>query len=228
MELASYIDHTLLSATATRGQIESHCREAVEHGFFSVCVLPRWVSLAADIVHGTGVKVDAVVGFPFGAEVTKIKAVQTREMVMAGADEIDMVADLAAVIDGDKKYLYDDMKAVLDVCRSVRPAVTLKVIIESAALTDEQTVFACETASEVGVDFVKTSTGLNPAGGASIEAVKLMCQSAVNCKVKAAGGIRTAGEAIAMIEAGASRIGTSAGVAMVEEHRRDTGEVSEQ
>ncbi len=228
MELSSYIDHTLLSATATREDIERHCAEAIEHKFCSVCVLPRWVSLAADIVHGSGVKVDAVVGFPFGAEVTKIKAAQAKEMVMAGADEIDMVADLAAVIDGDKQYLYNDMKAVLDVCRSVRPAVTMKVIIESAALTDEQIVFVCETASEVGADFVKTSTGLNPAGGASIEAVKLMAQSAAGCKVKAAGGIRTAAEAIAMIEAGASRIGASAGIAIVEEHKRDLGEASEQ
>ena len=213
---------------ATREDIEKHCREAIEYGFCSVCVLPRWVAFAADIVHGSGVKVDAVVGFPFGAEVTKIKAVQAREMIMAGADEIDMVADLASVIDGDKKYLYNDMKAVLDVCKSVRPAVTLKVIIESAALTDEQIKFVCETASEVGVDFVKTSTGLNPAGGASVQAVSLIKQSAAGCEVKAAGGIRTAAEAIAMIEAGASRIGTSAGVAIVEEHKRGSGEVSEQ
>ncbi|MCK5174528.1 MAG: deoxyribose-phosphate aldolase, partial [Planctomycetes bacterium] len=181
-----------------------------------------------DIVHGSGVKVDAVVGFPFGAEVTKIKAGQAREMVTAGADEIDMVADLAAVIDGDKQYLYNDMKAVLDVCRSVRPAVTMKVIIESAALTDEQIVFVCETASEVGADFVKTSTGLNAAGGASTEAVTLMKQNAAGCEVKAAGGVRTAAEAIAMIEAGTTRLGTSAGIAIIEEHKRDLGEVSEQ
>ena len=228
LELSSYIDHTLLSPTATREQIEKHCGEAIEYKFCSVCVQPRWVSLAADIVHGSGVKVDAVVGFPFGAEVAKIKAVQAKEMVMAGADEIDMVADLAAIIEADEKYLYNDIKTVADVCKSVRPALTLKVIIESAALTDEQTVFACKTASEAGADFVKTSTGYHASGGANIGNVMLMAKSAPTCKVKAAGGIRTAREAIAMIEAGASRIGTSEGVAIIEEHRRDPGEASEQ
>ena len=215
-QLAGFIDHTLLGATIIRSDIEKHCEEAIKYGFCTVCVLPRWIPLAAQIVHGTNIKVDGVAGFPFGADSTKIKAAQAKEVIFAGADEVDMVADLASVIQGDRKYLANDIKAVLKVCRSVRPAVTLKVIIESAALTDEQKQFVCQIAQEVGVDFIKTSTGLNPAGGAKVEDVKLMAQAAPNCKIKAAGGIRTAQEAIDMIKAGASRIGTSASVAIIE------------
>lgn len=215
-ELAGYIDHTILKSTAVRGDIEKLCAEAVEHGFYCVCVQPRWVSVAADILSGTPVKIDSIAGFPFGAEMPKIKAIQAKEVIMAGADEVDMVADLAAIIEGDRNYLVADMQSVLKVCRSFNPDVVLKVIIEAAALTPEQIVFACETAQAVGVDFVKTSTGFNPAGGARVEDVALMVQSAPSCKVKASGGIRTSQEALAMIEAGASRVGTSASVAIVE------------
>ena len=151
---------------------------------------------------------------------TKIKAAQAKDAIYAGADEIDMVADLAAIIEADDRYLYAQLKAVLRVCRSMRPAVTFKVIIESAALTDEQKVFACRTADKVGVDFVKTSTGLHKAGGASVEDIRLMRQAAPSCKVKAAGGIRTAEQAVAMLEAGAVRIGTSAGIAILKEMDR--------
>lgn len=215
-ELAGLIDHTLLSATATRSDIVRHCEEAIEYGFCSVCVLPRWTSLAADTAHDTGVKVDGVAGFPFGADTTKTKAADAREVIMAGADEVDMVADLASVIDGDRRYLLRDLRAVVEVCRSVRPAVTLKVIIESAALTDEQIVFVCRACQEVGVDFIKTSTGLHPAGGARVADVRLMAQSAPNCRIKAAGGIGSAAEALAMIEAGASRIGASKSIQIVD------------
>lgn len=218
-ELASSIDHTLLSATAIKADIERLCEEAIQHGFHSVCVLPRWTSLAADILHGTGVKVDGVAGFPFGTDSAKIKAADAREVIVAGADEVDMVADLASIIEGDRGYLIEDIQSVLKVCRSVRPAVTLKVIIESAALTDEQIVFACDVCQQVGVNFIKTSTGLNPAGGASVEAVTLMAKSAPKCRIKAAGGIRTAQQAFDMIQAGASRIGTSASVKIIEEFR---------
>jgi len=216
-ELALYIDHTLLSATVVRADIERHCAEAVKYGFCSVCVLPRWVSFAADILHGTGVKVDGVAGFPFGTDSAKIKAADAKEVIMAGADEVDMVADLASVIEGNRKYLTNDLKAVLKACRSMRPRILLKVIIESAALSDEQIIFACNVAQEVGVDFIKTSTGLNPAGGANMEDIKLMVKSAPMCKIKAAGGIKTATEALDMIAAGASRIGTSASVQIIEE-----------
>ena len=215
-ELAALIDHTLLSATATRADIEQHCRQAVEYGFHSVCVLGRWISLAADILHQTPVKVDAVAGFPFGADTTETKTADAREMIMAGADEIDMVADLAAIIEGDRARLFAELTAALRICREMRPAVTLKVIIESAALTDEQKIFACQVAQDAGVDFLKTSTGLNPAGGAAIEDVRLMAQTAPKCRIKAAGGIRTTDQALEMIAAGASRIGASASIQIVE------------
>ena len=223
MDLASYIDHTLLSTEATKEQIINHCTEAIENGFHSVCVRPEWTPLAADIVYGTNVKVDAVVGFPLGTETPEAKAAQAKEMIFAGADEVDMVADPAAIAEGDREALVKDLKSVLDVCHSVRPAVILKVIIESASLTDEQIVFACETAHQVGVDFVKTSTGLHAAGGASAKDVRLMVESAPACKIKAAGGIRTAEQAAEMIAAGASRIGTSASIQIVKEYDKAFG-----
>ena len=218
-ELAKYIDHTFLSATATEPDVRQICDEAVKYGFWSVCVLPRWIPLAADILHGKGVKVDGVAGFPFGSDSTKIKAAQAEDVIMAGADEVDMVADLASIVEGNRKYFTGELKAVLKVCRSMRPVVTMKVIIESAALTRQQKIFACQVAQDVGVDFIKTSTGLNPAGGATVEDVKLMVETAPKCKIKAAGGIRTAQQALDMIAAGASRIGASASVQIIEEFR---------
>jgi len=218
-ELAGYIDHTLLKATATSEQIKQLCNEAREYGFCAVSVNPRWVALAADQLHGSKVKVGGVVSLPLGADSTKIKVAQAREAIFAGADEIDMVADLAAIIEGDSKYLTRQLQSVLEVCRSMRPAVLLKVIIESAALTREQKIFACEVAEKCGVDFIKTSTGMNPAGGATVEDVKLMKETAPNCKIKAAGGIRTAKQAIEFLEAGAERLGTSSGVQMINEFR---------
>jgi deoxyribose-phosphate aldolase len=216
-QLAGFIDHTLLKAEVTSEDINRLCDEAVEFGFYTVCVNPRWVSLAAEKLENTKVRVCSVAGFPLGAEMTKIKALQAKELIFAGADEVDMVADMAAVIEGDKRYLENDFRSVLKVCHSVRPSVMLKVIIESAALNDEQIKFICQIADHCGVDFVKTSTGLHPAGGAAIEDVKLMQQYAPHCQIKAAGGIRTAQQAISFIEAGATRIGTSAGPAIIKE-----------
>lgn len=218
-ELAGHIDHTVLKATATSEQIKQLCKEAKEYGFCAVSVNPRWVSLAADQLHGSKVKVGGVVSLPLGADSTKIKVAQARGVIFAGADEVDMVADLAAIIEGDSKYLTRQLQSVLEVCRSMRPPVLLKVIIESAALTREQKIFACEIADKCGVDFVKTSTGMNPAGGATIEDIKLMKEAAPDCKIKAAGGIRTAKQAIEFIEAGAERIGTSSGVHIIDELR---------
>ncbi|MHC4156912.1 MAG: deoxyribose-phosphate aldolase [Planctomycetota bacterium] len=216
-QLAGFIDHTLLTATTTSEQIEQLCREAKEYGFCAVSVNPRWVALAADEVQGSRVKVDALVSLPLGADSTKIKVAQTKGAIFEGADEIDMVADLAAIIEADSPYLSAQLEAVLKVCRSMRPPVLLKVIIESAALSDEQKVFACELADKCGVDFVKTSTGMNPAGGATVEDVRLMKESAPNCRVKAAGGIRSLKHVLDMLEAGAERIGTSCGVQIVNE-----------
>ena len=218
-ELAGCIEHTLLKATATEKEIKELCEQAVSYGFHSVCVNPRWVALAADQLHGSKVKVGGVVSLPLGADSTKIKVAQAKEAIFAGADEVDMVADLAAIIEGDSKYLTRQLQSVLEVCRSMRPAVLLKVIIESAALTREQKIFACEIAEKCGVDFIKTSTGMNPAGGATVEDVKLMKETAPNCKIKAAGGIRTAKQAIEFLEAGAERLGTSSGVQMINEFR---------
>ena len=215
-DVARRIDHTLLKATATREEILRLCDEAVTHGFHAVCFNSRWVSVAADRLQGTAVAVCTVVSFPLGADTTKVKVAQTQDAIYAGADEIDVVADLAAIIEGDAKYLLHQLMSVMKACRTMRPPVLLKVIIESAALTTEQKVFACEIAQQAGVDFLKTSTGFHPAGGATVEDVALMKQAAPRCRIKASGGIKTAEQAIAMLNAGADRIGTSAGVAIVE------------
>jgi deoxyribose-phosphate aldolase len=215
-DLAKFIDHSLLSPTATEAQIRVHCQEAVKYGFYSVCIQPRWVDLSADILHGSPIKVCTVAGFPLGANLARIKAFEADLAIASGADEIDMVADLTSIIAGDEKYLYNDIRTVLKVCQSVRPFVILKVIIESAALTDEQIVFACRTIEQAGADFIKTSTGLHPAGGAKLEHVRLIAQSAPKCKIKAAGGVRTTADTLAMIEAGASRIGATKSVEIME------------
>jgi deoxyribose-phosphate aldolase len=216
-QLAPLIDHTLLSATTTSEQIRQLCAQAKEYGFCAVSVNPRWTAFAAEQLHGSRVKVGAVVSLPLGADTTKIKVASARQAVFDGADEIDMVADLAAIVEGDAAYLADQLKSVLKVCRAMRPAVTLKVIIESAALMREQKIFACKIANDCRVDFVKTSTGLNPAGGATAADVRLIKEYAPKCRVKAAGGIRTAKQAAEMIEAGAERIGTSAGIQIINE-----------
>ena len=220
-QLAGVIDHTLLEAAATEEQIKQLCREAKSYGFHTVCVNGRWVALAAEQLAGSKVAVGGVVSLPLGADSTKIKVAQAKEAIFAGADEIDMVADLAAIIAGDSKYLQSQIQAVLGVCRSMRPAVVLKVIIESAALSREQKIFACQIADRCRVDFIKTSTGLHPAGGATIEDIMLMKETAPNCKIKAAGGIKTAKQALEMLEAGAQRIGTSSGVQIINELRAE-------
>jgi len=216
-ELAGVIDHTLLKPEATSEQVRRLCDEAKQYGFHTVCTNPRWIPLVADLVHGTQVAVDGVVSLPLGADFTRVKIIQAKEAIFAGADEIDMVADIAAIIEGDEKYLARQLEAVLRVCNSMRPKVLLKVIIEAAALTREQKMFACQIADKVGVDFVKTSTGMHRAGGATVEDVKLMKEYAPHCRVKAAGGIRTAEQALAMLEAGADRIGTSSSVQIIEQ-----------
>ncbi len=217
--LACAIDHTLLSATATEEDVKRLCDEAKEYGFGSVCVNPRWVGLAADELAGSGVKVGSVVSLPLGADSTKMKAAAAHDVVVNGADEVDMVADIGAIIEGNSKYLMAQISAVSKVCRSMNKGVVFKVIIEAAALSWEQKLFACKVVSKCGVDFIKTSTGMHEAGGATKEDVKLMKEEADGCKVKAAGGIGTAKQAIEMLEAGAERIGTSSGVAIIEQFR---------
>ena len=218
-ELAGLIDHTLLEASVSESQIKELCAEAVDYGFYSVCVSPRWVSLAAEQLEGTGVKVGSVVSFPLGADTTKIKAAQAHDGIFNGADEIDMVADLTAIIDGNERYLFGQLQAVKRVCDAMRPKVVLKVIIESAALNDDAKLFVCEIAQRVKVDFIKTSTGLHSAGGAKAKDVRLIKEAAPDCRVKAAGGIRTLEQALEMLEAGADRIGTSSGVVIINQLR---------
>ncbi|MCJ7674546.1 MAG: deoxyribose-phosphate aldolase [Sedimentisphaerales bacterium] len=216
-ELAGCIDHTLIDATATKEQIRQLCQEAVDFGFHTVCVNPRWAPLVVEQLHNTRVKVGSVVSLPLGADSTKVKVAQAKDVIFAGADEIDMMADLAAIIEGDSRYLSNQVQAVLRICRSMRPPVVLKVIIESAALTQQQKVFACQILDACRVDFIKTSTGLHPAGGATVEDIKLLREAAPSCKIKAAGGIRTAKQTIEMLQAGAERIGTSSGVQIINE-----------
>jgi deoxyribose-phosphate aldolase len=218
-ELAAVIDHTLLAATAVEDDIARLCEEAKEWGFASVCVNPRWVNLAADALEGTRVNVCSVISFPFGADTTKMKAGAAEDAIFDGADEIDMVADLAAIRAGDYNYLAHELKEVLAVCREMHPAATLKVILETAALEDEQKRRACRTCAAVGVDFIKTSTGFHSAGGATIADVRLMKQEGAPCKVKASGGIRTWSGAMAMLDAGADRLGCSASVAILSEFK---------
>lgn len=218
-QLADCIDHTLLSATATSEQIRQLCEEAKRWGFYAVCVNPRWVDLAADELQGSGVRVACAISLPLGADSTKIKVAQAKDAIFAGADEIDMVADLAAIVEEDAKYLSDQLRSVLKVCRSMSPAVLLKVIIESGALDRVQKIFACQIAQQAGVDFIKTSTGMHPAGGATAGDIRLIKETAPGCKIKASGGIKTAKQAFEMLEAGAERIGTSSGVQIMEELR---------
>jgi deoxyribose-phosphate aldolase len=216
-ELAGLIDHTLLKPETTSGQIKRLCDEAIRYGFYAVSINPRWIPVAAGLLHGTNVAVGGVVSLPLGADFTKIKVLQAKEAVFAGADEIDMVADISAIIEGDEKYLARQFEAVRKICHSMRPEVLLKVIIEAAVLTREQKIFVCQIADRVGVDFVKTSTGMHRAGGATVEDVKLMKEYAPQCGIKAAGGIKTAKQALEMLEAGADRIGTSSSVQIIEQ-----------
>lgn len=214
-DLAQTIDHTLLSATATRADIETLCLEARNHGFFSVCLGPRWVALAAGLLVDCPVKISTVIDFPLGFETTRVKTQQAKAAIFEGADEIDLVADLGAIIDQDTRLLAQQFKSLLKVCRHMRPSVTLKIIIESAALTHDQTALVCSVAQQVGVDFLATSTGFHRAGGATVEDIRLLKTQAPSCQIKASGDIHTLDQALTMIEAGATRLGTSASVAII-------------
>ncbi len=214
-ELARYIDHTLLKPEATPEQIKQVCREALQYHFASVCVNPSYVELVARELSGSDVKTCSVVGFPLGATLPEVKAFETRKAIELGAQEIDMVINIGALKSGDEELVGKDIEAVVEVAHE-RDAL-VKVIIEAALLTDEEKVRACLIAKRAGADYVKTSTGFGP-GGATVEDVKLMRATVgPSMGVKAAGGIRTLEKALAMIEAGATRIGASAGVKIVQE-----------
>ncbi len=210
MQLNKYIDHTLLKAEATQSQIEKLCAEAREHDFFSVCVNSYFVKRCVHLLQGSNVKVCTVVGFPLGASTMETKRFEAMKAVAEGAREIDMVMNISAVKSGDWQYVQDDMASLAQVCH--QQGSILKVILETCLLTDEEKKKACEIAKRAGLDFVKTSTGFST-GGATVEDVKLM-RLIVGDKmgVKASGGIRNAETALKMIEAGATRLGTSASV----------------
>ncbi len=217
-ELAQMIDHTLLKPEATQADIERLCAEARSHAFFSVCVNPTYVRQARALLRGSPVKVCAVVGFPLGAAAPEIKALEARKAIREGANEIDMVINIGALKSGDDALVLRDIRAVVEACRDGRAL--SKVIFENALLTDEEKIRACEMSMRAGASFVKTSTGF-ASGGATAEDVALMAKqvAAKRLGVKAAGGIRTYDDAIRMIRAGATRIGASASVKIVDEAR---------
>ena len=213
MSLNKYIDHTILKANATRAQVEKLCDEAAEHEFASVCVNSCWVPLCAERLAGTGVNVCTVIGFPLGAMSTAGKAAEAAAAVADGADELDMVINVGWLVAGEDDLVRDDIAAVVAAAKGR----CVKVIIETCLLDDEQKVRACGLSVEAGATFVKTSTGFST-GGATVHDVALMAKTvAGHCKVKASGGVHNATEAQAMIDAGADRIGTSSGIAIVSE-----------
>ncbi len=201
------IDHTLLKPDASKDAILKLCEEAKEYGFKSVCVNPGFVSLAKDALKGSEVLVCTVIGFPLGANTTEVKVFETKDALDKGADEIDMVINVSRLKDHDDHYVEEEIRRIKDTCG----AHTLKVIIETCLLTDEEKVRACKLAKAAGADFVKTSTGFST-GGATVHDVKLMRETVgEDMGVKASGGVRSHEDLLAMVEAGANRIGTSSG-----------------
>ena len=211
-ELAGYIDHTLLKPEASREEIGRICDQAAEHSFASVCVNPSYTAFVACRLRGTGVRTCCVIGFPFGTHMPKVKAAETAEAVADGADEVDMVINIGNVKNRDWRAAYEDIRAVVEAAEG---KALVKVIIETALLTDEEKVGICTIARLAGADFVKTSTGYSR-GGATAEDVELMRKTVgAGMGVKASGGIRTFEDAVRMLNAGASRLGCSAGIAIV-------------
>ncbi|WP_424765375.1 deoxyribose-phosphate aldolase [Necropsobacter rosorum] len=209
-DIAKYIDHTALSAEKTEQDIIQLCDEAVEHGFCSVCINSGYIPLAKQKLAGTDVKICTVVGFPLGANLSAVKAFEAREAIKAGANEIDMVINVGWIKSNRWQAVKEDIQAVLDACAGI----TLKVILETCLLTKAEIVQACELCKALQVAFVKTSTGFNK-GGATAEDVALMKRTVGTIGVKASGGIRDTQTALAMIDAGATRIGASAGIAII-------------
>lgn len=211
MNVARFIDHTALKPNTTEDQIRKLCAEAKEHGFASVCVNPTWVKLCSDLLAGTDVKVCTVIGFPLGANLPELKAYEAKLAVEQGAGEVDMVLNVGALKSGNIELVERDIRTV----RNAVPTATLKVIIETCLLTDDEKVVACQLSQKAGADFVKTSTGFST-GGATVEDIRLMRNTVgPDMGVKASGGVKDFAGAQAMIEAGATRLGCSAGVAIM-------------
>ncbi|RZN69955.1 MAG: deoxyribose-phosphate aldolase [Candidatus Methanolliviera hydrocarbonicum] len=214
MKIQDYIDHTLLKPEATKEQVRTLCIEAKEYEFSSVCVNPFYTSLVSKELEGSEVKTCVVIGFPLGATASQVKTFEAETAVRAGAQEVDMVINIGALKDTDYDVVEEDIKAVVD---AVKGKALVKVIIETCLLTDKEKAKACELATKTGAHFVKTSTGFST-GGATLGDVALMRKTVGNkAGVKASGGIRDYKTALAMIEAGATRIGTSSGVKIMEE-----------
>jgi len=214
-DLARYIDHTLLKPEASPAQIAQLCQEASQYRFAAVCVNPANVRQCRQLLQGSTVVVCSVVGFPLGATLSQVKAYETQLVIQDGASEVDMVINIGALKAGDHEFVQRDITAVARICQDNQAL--LKVIIEAALLTDDEKVKACQLAVAAGAGFVKTSTGFGP-GGATVHDVALMRRTVgPNIGVKAAGGIRSYQDALAMINAGATRLGTSAGVRIMQE-----------
>lgn len=211
-ELAQYIDHTALKADTTKEQIITLCEEAKTHHFYSVCVNPTWVKTAAERLKGSDVDVCTVIGFPLGASTSEVKALETEDAINKGATEVDMVINIGALKDKATDYVEEDIRAVVEAAKN---KALVKVIIETSLLTDEEKVTACELAVKAGADYVKTSTGFST-GGATVADIKLMRKTVgPDLGVKASGGVRDRQGALDMIEAGATRIGASSGIQIV-------------
>lgn len=212
--LASLIDHTLLKPESTKEEIISLCKEAKQYMFAAVCVHPYWVRLVAEELRQSDVQVATVIGFPLGATTTFTKVAETRDALANGATEIDMVLNVGALKSGNTTVVLEDIKQVV---QAAAPQAKVKVIIETGLLTDDEKRQACQLAKEAGAHFVKTSTGFGP-GGATVEDIQLMREVVgKDLGIKASGGVRDAKTAQAMIDAGATRIGASAGIAIVTE-----------
>jgi deoxyribose-phosphate aldolase len=213
-ELAKMIDSTNVKATASKSEVEALCKEAVQHKFGCVCVNPFYIKFAALLLKGSNVKLSSTVGFPLGVSLPETKALEAIKALEDGADELDMVINLSALKSGEFDNVRNDIATVVEAKRLSKDVI-VKVIIETAFLSDDEKIVACKLAKEAGADFVKTSSGFF-GRGATVEDVRLMRQTVgKNMGVKAAGGIRTYSDAVAMIEAGANRIGTSTGVAII-------------
>ncbi|MDF2066284.1 deoxyribose-phosphate aldolase [Bacillus sp. Cr_A10] len=211
--IAALIDHTLLKQNATKDQIEKLCEEAKTYTFASVCVNPTWVELSAKLLQDSPVKVCTVIGFPLGASTTEVKAFETKNAIENGAEEIDMVINVGALKDADYDFIQKDIAAVVEAAKG---KAIVKVILETCLLTNEEIVKVSEISKAAGADFVKTSTGFST-GGATVEAVKLMRDTVgQDLGVKASGGVRSLEDLQAMVDAGASRIGASSGVEIMQ------------
>jgi deoxyribose-phosphate aldolase len=215
IELARMIDSTLVSATATREDIAKLCKDAIKYRFYSVMVNPTYVAYASRLVDGTSVRVGSTIGFPFGVTLPEVKAFEAKKAVQLGAKELDMVINISALKSKEYEEVKKDIEAVAAVKR-FQADVTIKVIIETGYLNDDEKIVACKISREAGADFVKTSVGT--VGKATVNDIKLIRKTVgEKMGVKASGGIRTYQDALAMIEAGANRIGTSSAVAIIEQ-----------